>query len=313
MKSHLVIFLSFGFLINIEAQTCCSGGTPLISNLGIQAPGSKSLGLQLSYDYNFLNQLYDGSSRLDDDSRERITQTMFLQLIYGINEKWSINLLTSYVKQERVIISNIGTNKEESNGLGDLILLAQYTPIKNLKRSLTIAAGPKLPTGKFDAVDKEFGIVLSPDLQPGSGSLDAIIGLAYTESHLFKTPGLNYLVNAGFRYTTPAERFEGDFDYRFGNELLLNNGLSYTKAFSKFSLTPSAFISYRHTREDKADGDFVAGTGGHWLNLLPGINVEPWAKWSFFISGEIPLYRHLNGTQLTTTYRLNIGLNFKIL
>ncbi|MCT4589713.1 MAG: transporter [Carboxylicivirga sp.] len=313
MKSCLTFFLLFALPCTGTAQTCCSGGTPLISNLGIQSPGGKSFNIQLSYDYNFLNKLYDGSTLLNDDNRERLTQTLFLQLMYGINDQWSLNLLSSYVRQERTITSDIGINQEASNGIGDLIILAQYAPFKNLKRSLTIAAGPKLPTGKFDAHDQEFGITLSPDLQPGSGSLDAIIGLSYTEGHPFRTPGMSYQFNVAYRYTTPAERFDGDLEYRFGNELLINNGLSYTKTFSKFGLTPSAFISYRHTSQDRADDSTVAGTGGHWINLLPGISIEPAHRWSFFVSGEIPLYRHLNGTQLTTTYRLNIGLTLKIL
>ena len=223
------------------------------------------------------------------------------------------NGLFSFVDQKRTIFSPLGeVNTTQANGLGDVVVLFQYTPFSNLKRSLTLAAGPKLPLGKFNAVDPEYGLPLSPDLQPGSGSLDGILGLTFQEYHLLNVVGLTFSSSAGFRLTAPAQRFEGDFTYRFGNESMIAAGLQKNFLIKTTSLSPFVFLNFRNTLQDKIDGSKVAGTGGNWLNLNPGVNIELSNRVGFNLSGEIPLYRNLNGTQLTTSYRYNIGMSIKL-
>lgn len=312
-KRHITLLLFVLINENIYAQTCCSGGTPLTGNLGIQGIEEKSWYFQMSYDYNFLNDLYSGTLKLDDNTRERLTQTALFQAIYAFSEKVSVNGLFSYVDQKRTIFSPIGeTNITQARGIGDVVLLFQFTPFTNLKRSLTLAVGSKLPLGKFDAVDPEFGLVLSPDLQPGSGSWDGIFGTSYREFHLLNSHGLTLNATAGFRLTTPAQRFEGDFEYRFGNEAMIGIGIQKNLLLNSVGISPSINLSYRHTSQDKVDGAEVAGTGGGWINLIPSLSIEPSNNWAINVSGELPVYRNLNGTQLTTTYRLNLGIVVKI-
>jgi len=310
---YITIILLLFIISKTEAQTCCSGGTPLTGNLGIQGLEAKSWYFQLGYDYNFLDDLYSGTEKLDDNSRERLTQTIFLQTIYAFSEKFSANVLFSYVDQKRTIFSSIGeTNITSANGLGDVVVLAQYTLFSNLKRSLTIAAGPKLPVGKFDAVDPVFGLVLSTDLQPGSGSVDGIFGGSFSESHLFDVTGLTLTSSAGYRLTSAAKRFEGDNNYRFGNEAMVSVGFLKNFLINKTGVTPSLFFRYRQTSFDKIEGFEVAGTGGKWIYLNSGLSVEPTNNWSVIVSGELPVYRNLQGTQLTTSFRINIGLAIKL-
>ena len=51
--------ISISLLISVpnflKAQTCCSGGSPITGNLGIQEIDPKGWYVQLSYDYNFLD------------------------------------------------------------------------------------------------------------------------------------------------------------------------------------------------------------------------------------------------------------------
>ncbi|MCF6333186.1 MAG: hypothetical protein L3J11_07870 [Draconibacterium sp.] len=310
---YITIILLVLIVSKMQGQTCCSGGTPLTGNLGIQGIEAKSWYFQLGYDYNFLDNLYSGTKKLDDNSRERLTQTVLLQSIYSFSEKFSVNGLFSYVEQKRTIHSPIGiTNITQASGLGDVVLLAQYTLFSGLKRSLTIAAGPKLPIGKFDAVDPEYGLVLSPDLQPGTGSLDGIVGAAFQEYHLFHVPGLTFNASAAFRKTRPAKRFEADFKYRFGNETMFAAGIQRNFLIHKIAINPSLFLNFRNTQQDKIDDLQVAGTGGIWLNLNPAVSLAPNNILDINISGEIPIYQNLNGTQLTTSYRINVGIAIKL-
>lgn len=309
----MLIVLLFTVSAELNGQTCCSGGTPLTGNLGIQRIESNSIYFQVAYDYNFLNDLYSSSQLLNDKTRERLTQTVLFQLIYPFSERISVNGLFTYVGQKRSVFSPTGfTNTINTNGLGDAVVLFQYAALNTLKRSLVFAIGPKLPIGKFDATDNEFGIALSPDLQPGSGSFDAILGASFLENHLLSVPGLSFSGSAGFRYTTQARRFEGDNKYRFGNESLLSVGLQKNFLMNTVGITPSIFARYRNTSNDRIDDFDLAGTGGNWIYLNPGVSIGFTNTLSINVSAELPVYRKLNGTQLTTSYRFNVGLAFKI-
>lgn len=310
-----LMLLSFVLLAwnNVNCQTCCSGGTPLLGNLGINGIEPGTVYFQLAYDYNYLDDLYAGRELLDDNTRERLTQTALLQVVYPFSEKMSVNGLFTYVGQQRTIFTETGqANVTETNGLGDAVLLLQYSVLSVFKRSLVLAAGPKLPIGKFDATDDEFGLVVSPDLQPGSGSLDGIFGASYQESQILKITGLSFNASASYRLTTPAKRFEGDIKYRFGNESMLSLGLQKNFLIKKIGVTPSVFTQYRHTSADKTDGLTVAGTGGDWIYISPGLNLELSNNLSINAAAELPVYRNLKGTQLTTSYRFNVGLAIKL-
>ena len=311
-KNISFLFVLLVVIYEANGQTCCSGGTPLLGNLGISGSEPGTVYLQLAYDYNFLDDLYAGTDLLDDNTRERKTQTALLQVVYAFSEKIALNGLFTYVHQERTIRSLGQINKTQTQGLGDAVLLFQYTPFSGFKRSLTLAAGPKLPVGKFDATDDEFGLVVSPDLQPGSGSLDAIFGTTYQEFQLFDVPGFTFNTSLSYRLTTPARRFDGDNKYRFGSETMLSTGLQKNVLIKRIGITPSFFMQYRHTAKDETDGAEVAGTGGNWIYLTPGLNLELSNNLAINAAAEIPVYRNLQGTQLTTTYRFNVGVAYKI-
>ena len=92
---------------------------------------------------------------------------------------------------------------------------------------------------------------------------------------MFNIPGFTLNATVGYRITTPAERFEGDFKYRFGNEAMFTAGLQKSFLIKNVSVNPSLYFNYRNTLSDKVDGAEVSGTGGSWVNMSPGINIEP--------------------------------------
>jgi hypothetical protein len=83
------ILLIFNVSI-LYTQTCCSGGIPLSNSLGLAVLENGSVQIGLNYDYNNLNTLNDGSNKLNDNSRLRITHSILLnadiqsQIIYQL-------------------------------------------------------------------------------------------------------------------------------------------------------------------------------------------------------------------------------------
>ena len=82
MDMHKILFKAVLFVLgcsicsSLWSQACCSGGTPLAGNLGIQNYQNDILSFQLTYDYNTQRDLFNESDRLDDDNRIRNTHSL---------------------------------------------------------------------------------------------------------------------------------------------------------------------------------------------------------------------------------------------
>ncbi len=72
------------------------------------------------------------------------------------------------------------------------------------------------------------------------------------------------------------------------------------------------FLRYRKQSEDLIDGGVFPSSGGEWVYAIPGVNItfSPWL--TSILSADFPLYRKLEGTQLTTSYKITVALLFNI-
>ena len=299
------------------AQACCSGGVPISSNLGLISKESGQLQIQLTYDYNTLRDLMTFSERLDDDSRTRNTHSLLLESSYDFSETFSISTLFSWVRQERIISTLIMTEDITINqGPGDAILLFRYKVLgkkEGSRSQLIMGAGPKFPLGRADYTDSR-GIILPADLQPGTGAWDAMLWGNYSLQRIMGRDNLSFNMNATTRLTTTNDRYNGRQAYKFGNEFQFQAGFQDRFLLGSLLVDPMLILRYRTVGIDKVNGNDFDNTGGHWLYLRPGININPAQHTAIRIMGDIPLYRWLSGIQLTTSYRLAISfyqsLNF---
>ena len=309
--SALIVLYSLIWSTSSNAQACCSGGTPLSSNLGIQAVESNALQLQLSYNYNTQKTLVSGSMVLDDNNRIRNTHSVILRSSYGISKRFSATGLFSLIRQEEIVKTAFGTeNFQKAQGIGDIVLMMQYQAIEKNDQYFIIAGGVKMPTGATDRLDSELGIPLNPDLQPGTGAWDLLFGFNYSANHIFK-PNLTFLAVSTIRLTTAAERFNGQQLYEFGDEFQILSGFKDSYFAKKWMINPSLMLRYRITQFDKTNNIETPNTGGQWLHLVPEVDFDISPIFGFGISGEIPLFRNLEGTQLTTSYILKVTLDYR--
>jgi len=296
----------------IYSQTCCSGGVPISSNLGF-APGSiGTWQFSLSYDINVLKTLKEGSNVLNDDARERVTQSILLQTGYSITNRISADIFFSYVKQERTIQQFDKKDYVSTNGIGDAALLLKYTLTDPNKHKIlfTLAVGPKFPTGRSD-LTREDGIPLNADLQPGSGSWDALFWANGIYKFNFR-PTFNISSTIIVSYKGKNNNYLNGQTYQFGNELQAIFSFNDNFLVGKKILDVVLNFRYRKALTDQFNDLTMPNTGGVWLFTAPSVAYNFSQKIAINANVEIPVFGKVEGTQLSPTFRLNAGMFIKI-
>ncbi|NRB50424.1 MAG: transporter [Saprospiraceae bacterium] len=313
--SVLLLLLAIGTSL---AQTCCSGGVPISSNLGLPFGEGQTLQFNLNYDLNNLNTQKTGVNVDGDRTRERITHSTLLQLGYSINRKWAVDVLFSYVRQERRIFrQNQVADFTFTEGFGDLVFLLKYKvfSIQEDATSLSIGIGTKLETG---ASNRRFnGIRLNADLQPGSGATDGILWAQFSHQFAFR-PSLGFSANTIYSYKGTNDNYLPitvnneiiSQSYQFGEEWQLIFNISDRLILGRNLIDPYLTLRYRTVQQDTNNDNLVPGTGGDWVFIKPGFNY--WFNSSLSVGAniELPLYAFVIDTQVTPTYRFNTGIYY---
>lgn len=308
----LFVLLLLACGMQVFGQTCCSGGVPLSGNLGMPPGSQGTWQFSMSYDLNVLRTLKDGTMALDDHARERITQSILLQSGYSISNRLSADLFFSYVKQERTIRQFDNTDYVATDGIGDAAVLIKYhlTDITASNLLLTLATGPKIPTGRSD-FRRQDGIPLNADLQPGSGAWDGIFWGNGIYKFNFR-PSFNVSGTIIYSLKGKNNHYLNGQQYQFGNEFQAIFSANDNFVLGKKLLDTSLIIRYREALSDRFNDETMPSTGGKWIFIAPSFAYNISQNLSMTSNAELPLYANVTGTQLSPTYRLNFGLLMKI-
>ncbi len=312
MKYFIIISLLIISLSNIiSAQACCTSGTPLLGSLEMTSAPAGMLQIRFSGNYNYLNDVLTKTDFLENQERERISQTLLLEFNYGFTNKLSFTLLMSYIRQSRTIstLSSLD-NSLTASGIGDIVALAKYSLIQFdifRRQELSFGIGLKLPTGNSSI--KVNGILIPADMQPGSGSWDTFFWGYYSKGDIFFN-NLTLLSSLSYRLNGSNNRFvTSSIGYSFGNEFIGSLGFNFSmSSFVDFTL----LSKFRNTKKDSFGKSEIPNTGGNWLYVIPRFIFYLTPKLSSSFDAEIPIYRRVIGTQLTTTYTASISIFYSI-
>jgi hypothetical protein len=288
-----------------QGQTCCSGGVPLSSNLGFGITQAGNWQFSVNYDINVLNTLKDGTIKLDDNTRKRTTLSTLGQIGYTFSNRFSADIFFSYVTQKRLLTpKDQPANNSITSGFGDVVILPKIRLYKNYQAGI----GIKAPVGATELRNDQ-GLVLSPDLQPGSGAWDLIYWLNGTQPLGFR-PSMSLIGTISLRATGTNNTYLGDQTYTFGDEILATVAIADKFVLGSFIIDPSLGFKYRHVKPDVKNGGVLPSTGGEWVFVNPGLLFQITPQTTLQANIELPLYANLEGTQVTPTYRINFGLIF---
>lgn len=314
-KSQLLVL---GLLLPGVAspQTCCSGGVPTSSNLGLPATSSRSLQFSLTYDFNELNTQQTGRQEAGRPQSFRRTQSLMLQAGYQSGKAWGVDVFLPWIQQERR--SNLNNDVNTTDGLGDAVLLFKYQLLRPRlgSSSLSLGIGPELPTGRAD-FRAEDGTLLLADMQPGSGSWDALFWAQYNHPLPFWPSASAFLQGT---YKTNGKNKDlgskaASLTYQFGDEWQLIGGINNRFLIAGRTVDFGLTLRYRRAAFDRSKPNGIPqplaelpNTGGQWLFVNPSLAYWFSPDCSVTLTAAYPLLADVGGTQVTPTYRLNASI-----
>ena len=311
MKKSLLVLMFFGSSVGqLFAQTCCSGGVPLSGNLGLPASDKGVWQASVSYDLNKLNTLKTGTEKLNDDSRNRLTRSVLLELGYSITNRISVDGFFSWVRQEREITQFGNRDFLHTDGIGDAVVLLKYkfTPFADKNDVVQVGIGPKIPLGASDQ-RRENGITLNADLQPGSGAWDLVFWANSIKNTDFR-PSMSVSTTLTYGLKGENDEYLGSSTYKFGNEFQAALGVADRVNISSLIVDPSIAFKFRKVSQDEFNFNDVPSTGGQWIFISPGLSFPIASTSVINVTGDLPIFSDITGTQVTPTYRLNVGVLF---
>ena len=305
----LYLLVTIVFISSVNGQTCCSGGVPLSNNLGLENQGKGFFQIGINYDFNNLNTLNFGTTSLNDNSRKRITHSVLLNTGYSITNRLSVEALLTWVNQRRVIHQFGNIDLQQTQGIGDAVVLAKYEFPKILGASsnASLGIGAKIPIGSFDETNN-LGITYIADLQPGSGAWDLILYTALSKNFDFR-PSTTFSGRIIYRATGENTGYlNGLQGYEYGNEIQTFIGISDEFLVFKTLINPGLTTKYRKAEKDRIKGFELDNTGGKWISIIPNLSVQLSPEITFLSKIELPIHSNVDGTQLTPTFRFTGGL-----
>lgn len=289
---------------DLYGQTCGCAGAPLLSSQSISSAAKGNVLLGITYEFDNIDDLYQGTNELNNRSVRRSTQSTLFEVHYGITDRLTASgTLTFIDKRRETGLQTPNSNVVRTDGFGDGLVMLKYVLHKNTIRSqyqLAVGGGAKIPFGSFDHTNN--GLQLNADMQPGTGAWDGVFW-SYLSKTFAPHTTLNLFWTNSFRLTGEADRFSNTNDsYRFGNEIVSTLGAG-NKLFANLSYVLQ--VQYRQVGKNELNGSELPNTGGKWVDLVPALSYRLTDKVSMRVSGQLPVYRDLVGTQSTTTYSLS--------
>jgi hypothetical protein len=264
----------------------------------------------------------------------RTIQAYAISYAYGVTNDFTVALRLPYVRRTgiREAVEDEATGDLEvenfgaADGIGDLTLFGQYRFFNQNHTELAALFGLKTPTGRTNDLTAQ-GELFDAEFQPGSGSWDPLLGLAWTHHEgkwSYDGNVLYTLATTGTQNTDLGDRFQYNFavSYRLsslgsGERPMFHGAEQHEEGddghhheHGHESTGPSLDLVLELNGEwhakQMANGISDPNSGGNTIFISPGLRLSQ-DKWSGFVSMGIPIVDDLNGIQSEPDWRVIAG------
>jgi hypothetical protein len=273
--------------------------------------------------FTYFSTLQNDGEKIHDRANQRM-ESSITQLIGGYNfSDWfgaQINVPIIYRSFRRAEEFRIDNGTE--SGLGDVSLTLNAVPFRREKLHSTVLwtvlAGAKFPTGDSDRLGEELAEdhhhddgeeghppsgVHGHDLALGSGSVDAIVGTGVFARYerVFFSGSIQYAI-----------RTEGDFDYRYANDLIWNGGPGMFILLSEeHTLALQFMLSGEEKGMDHLHSNRADDTAMTSVFAGPQLNYTWSDKLSVQAGVDFPLLLDNSAIQLVPDWRMRGALSWR--
>ncbi len=284
------------------------------------------LRIDLRYSYANANTLRGGSGKIsaatpngsgqgEIENMRTINQMLNLDLDYAVDQKWNVALDLPLVMRDHThTFDSVGSFFEQQakfSGLGDVRVVGKYKfDSAEHHAGSGMSFGIKLPTGAInktmtppDPANPTTPYALERSSQPGTGSTDLLLGTYYHRDT--ENSPWGWFVSGQLQAAVSTRD-----NYRPGNSLNLDMGAHYA-----FAPTLTGLLQLNTQFKNRDTGlNANPASGGHSLNLSPGLSFVVAPKTNLYSFVQIALLQYANtdpaGTgQLTAPWSFAAGIS----
>lgn len=303
----VITFILLALASVCHGQTCCTGGVPVLDAFTFSDLSKGQFGAHLFYSYNYNNDLFFDDEPIDNSHISRKVSSVLLQMDYALSDQFVLSLSIPYLWQKEIVDLSLNNVEYVNRGIGDISVWLTYSKKIN-SLNLNSAISLKTPTGSTNK-EGDINLAFPISMQTGTGSYDLAF-IVQSSWYFGKQRKFSLENQMALRLNSKGNKFKAHPNYKFGNQYLIYAGMGYHLLL--FNLVTDLFLgaSYQYRDQDEFDGGFQnTNTGGHWVNSSIGMNVFITPEFFFSLNATAPLYRNLNGLQLSTTSQLSASIN----
>jgi hypothetical protein len=296
----LVVFFSPGNAIG----QCCSAGSPVGGDGSADGLNKKELRIFASYKYSLSKVYFHNDYEADVQSVDKsYFDYNMLSATYGLLPQISLHTEFGYFIDKAQLLTIQNKHEEiRSHGLGDWAFNVRYTAIKTVKplSQLVLSGGVKVPVGVFN--EDINGVTIPVSLQPSSGAFKFNASAFYFR----KRPDRKLSWNSLILFETSNTINKGYLIYKYGNFFLFSVAGTYN-VFKNLDLSTNLKIEWR--ARDKRESDIkIESSGSKVVYFNPQLFYTFKNKWSVLFFADFPVYKFMNGYQLTNKFSFQVGV-----
>jgi hypothetical protein len=290
---------------------------------GISPMQTGSTGIRFDFGSLYLGAPFNGSAKMVNPGNQHesfLTNRLTFNYRFG-ESPITVSGSVPYVSRQSFEPGDGITPNHtfDGQGIGDISALVRYNNHYYEGEAMiaySVSAGVKFPTGKND-IKVDDSTYLDPDLQPGTGSMDIIIGAAGFWSQ--DAVGIFGYFNFGF--VTGGGAPESDGKHKYGNYLLAEVTGTYRiipSYASMSNLSVTLGLGFDGRLRESEGGTPIDASGGYLVFLAPGLKYLISMGLQADASIQIPIHQYLNadpvngGFQLGQNYRFLFGMQYSL-
>ena len=266
---------------------------PVGSSMERNSSQAGKLLIGTSYEYEYLENVGNGTKSAPNPSDERTTSEIFALFVsYSITDKFSVESVFPWRRivnsKNSIVPGSEGIFIRETSGFSDALLLFKYSDyFIDDQIMATVGTGVKLATGSVTDLDHD-GNIISETLQLGTGAVDPMFSL------FLGYPNGRWLISGSF--FTRLSLYENVVGYKYGTEFHSRVSVNYDRSDALF--LKAGLESVFTVRDTHQYGEPELERGGQWVYFVSGFGVR-FAN-NFILDFEYPwtVFYDVNESQL---------------